>query len=105
MSILTRKGVVVSMQPVLLATVHHPNVSLPQLKQVLAVVSDSFSAAYLTVSTITDLKVTKLLQTFPSMFASLNLVARLMRGGGYLILDCVRFVTTLLFFTAILIKW
>ena len=55
------------MQPVLLATVHHPNVSLPQLKRVLAVVSDSFSAAYLTVSTITDREITKLLQTFPSV--------------------------------------
>ena len=46
------------MQPVLLTTVHHPNVSLPQLKRVLAVVSDSFSAAYLTISTITDREIT-----------------------------------------------
>lgn len=56
------------MRPVLLATVHLPNVSLPQLKRVLAVVSDSFSAAYLTVSTITDREVPKLLQTFPSVY-------------------------------------
>ncbi|WP_225431827.1 hypothetical protein [Lacticaseibacillus rhamnosus] len=94
------------MQPVLLATVHHPNVSLPQLKQVLAVVSDSFSAAYLTVSTITDRKVTKLLQTFPSVHVrvieprgAVDARRRVLDFG----LRQVRYRAS--FFTAILIKW
>ena len=53
------------MQPVLLATVHHPNVSLPQLQQVVASVSKIFSAIYVTISSVTTSKITHLLDEAP----------------------------------------
>ena len=39
------------MKTVLLATIHHPNISLPQLKQITAATTKIFSAVYVTIST------------------------------------------------------
>ncbi|WP_424320894.1 hypothetical protein ACPD8N_00530 [Lacticaseibacillus chiayiensis] len=53
------------MQPVLLATVHHPNVSLPQLQQVVASVSKIFSSIYVTISSVTTTDITHLRDKAP----------------------------------------
>lgn len=49
------------MKTVLLATIHHPNISLPQLKQITAATTKIFSAVYVTISTVTSPEITQLL--------------------------------------------